>query len=329
MADSRLSLALEEGLFALPDTGEIAVWGAVADDDLSALPQGRVTVIQAMKPEAEALEAQGIRAAVAAPAGPVLSVVFLPRSKALGRAWVAEAASVTRGPVVIDGTKTHGIEGVLREARKLADLSPALSKFHGKIAVLAPGADLHAWADPGPRTVGDGFVTRLGVFSADGPDPGSAALSAALPATLGPRVADLGAGWGFLSRAILERDGVEHLDLVEADHTALLAARDNIDDPRAAFHWADATAFRAEDYDDIVMNPPFHASQKGDPGLGVAFIHAARGLLKRQGRLWLVANRHLPYEHALRAAFAEVEELPGPAAYKLYRAARPIRRRQR
>ena len=54
-----------------------------------------------------------------------------------------------------------------------------------------------------------GFTTVPGVFSADAPDRGSVLLAAALPAKLPARVADLGAGWGYLSRAILARDGVQ------------------------------------------------------------------------------------------------------------------------
>jgi 16S rRNA (guanine1207-N2)-methyltransferase len=58
------------------------------------------------------------------------------------------------------------------------------------------------------------------------------------------RVADLGAGWGYLSGEILaEQEGIAHLDLIEADHDMLEAARANVDDPRAAFHWADVTRF--------------------------------------------------------------------------------------
>jgi 16S rRNA (guanine1207-N2)-methyltransferase len=52
-----------------------------------------------------------------------------------------------------------------------------------------------------------------------------------------------------------------------------------------------------------VTNPPFHVVRAADPGLGRAFVEAARGMLGPRGDLWLVANRHLPYEGALRAAF--------------------------
>jgi 16S rRNA (guanine1207-N2)-methyltransferase len=326
MTGDRLSLALEAGMFSVPE-GEIAVYGAEGPDDLVALPKDRITVSQRMKPSADALAEAGFR--VGDPSGaPALSVVFIPRSKALARAWVAEAARITKGPVIIDGAKTDGIEGLWREARKRAPVSDALSKHHGKLAVIAEGARFDDWEDPGPRDIG-GYVTRLGVFSADGVDPGSAALAEVLPAKLGPRVADLGAGWGYLSRAILERAGVEELHLVETDRVALDCARENVADPRALFHWADVTTYQAPGFDDVVMNPPFHQGRAASPELGIAFIDAARRLLKPHGRLWLVANRHLPYERALDVTFAEVAEIGHTPSFKLFRAVRPRKRRTR
>jgi 16S rRNA (guanine1207-N2)-methyltransferase len=162
------------------------------------------------------------------------------------------------------------------------------------------------------------------VFSADRVDPGSAQLAAALPRELSGRVADLGAGWGWLSRDILKHPKVTELHLVEADLTALDCARANIADPRARFHWDDATTHRPEvRYDAVVTNPPFHDGRAGDPAIGRAFIAAAAGMLQRHGALWLVANRHLPYEQALSAAFAEVTEIGGDPRFKLFKAARP------
>lgn len=159
---------------------------------------------------------------------------------------------------------------------------------------LPPGRGCRIWA-AAPRTVEGGFVTRPGVFSAEGVDRGSALFAAALPAKLGPKVVDLGAGWGYLSRAVLAREGVKRLDLVEAEAEALDCARANVTDPRARFHWADATRFRPESLvETVVMNPPFHLGREADAGLGLAFIAAARGMMAPDGVLWLVANRHLP-----------------------------------
>jgi 16S rRNA (guanine1207-N2)-methyltransferase len=60
-------------------------------------------------------------------------------------------------------------------------------------------------------------------------------------------------------------------------------------------------------YDVIVTNPPFHASGRADrPDIGRAFIAAAAAALVPAGRLWLVANRHLPYEAELARHFSQV-----------------------
>jgi len=99
-----------------------------------------------------------------------------------------------------------------------------------------------------------------------------------------------------------------------------------VTDPRAAFHWTDATTFTpAQRYGGIVMNPPFHAgTREGDPNLGLAFIRAAAGMLSLSGTLWMVANRHLPYAEALKSLFHEVEEIGGDGAFRLTRAHKPI-----
>ena len=320
MTGDRLSLAAEAGYFPWPE-GPVFFLGA-GEALPAGLPRG-TTVIERWRPAFEAAEAAGFAVATQPEGRAALSVVAVPRSKDLARARVAEAAALTDGPVVIDGQKTDGVESLLKDLRKRADLSEAFSKHHGKLAVLAPGADLADWADPGPRDIG-GFVTRIGVFSADGPDPGSVLLAEALPGKLGARVADLGAGWGYLTRAILERDGVKDVHLIEADLRALDCARANVGDGRARFHWADATEFSdPEGFDTIVMNPPFHRGRAGDPGLGARFIERAAALLRRGGSVFLVANRHLPYEGALAARFGEVAEIGGDRSYKLFRAVKP------
>jgi 16S rRNA (guanine1207-N2)-methyltransferase len=324
----RLSLALESGAVAVPPEGRIGVFGATAGDDLSALPHDRVTVVQGFRPDVEALERQGYAVMPEAEGRFALSVVILPRSRDAARARIADAAARTDGPLLIDGAKGDGVDGILRELRKRADVGEALSKAHGKVFAVT-GGDYADWMPGGPRDVAGGFVTRPGVFSADGPDRASILLAETLPRKLGPRVADLGAGWGYLARAILARDGVAEVHLIEADHAALACARENVPDPRARFHWADAAAFKPDaPFDTVVTNPPFHVSRAADPGLGRSFIEAAARMLAPRGVLWLVANRHLPYEKALRAAFREVAEHGDDPSFKVFCASHPIRSRR-
>lgn len=310
----------------LPE-GRMVVFGAIHPADIAALDPGQATIVQRDKPAHDRLAEAGFEVCVDPPTTAAGALVFLPRSKAEARATLETARALSDGPVIVDGQKTDGVESLYRDLRKRAEVTPALSKAHGKLFAFTSEAPFSDWADPGDLTPASGFVTRVGVFSADAIDRGSAVLAAALPRQMPKRVADLGAGWGYLSAMALARAGVEAIDLVEADHRALDCARRNVDDPRARFHWADATTFAPEDaYDAIIMNPPFHTGSAATPALGVAFIEAAARLLRPAGQLWLVANRHLPYERTLAAHFREVHELGDDPSFKIYHARRPMRR---
>lgn len=307
---------------ALPDTGAIAVYRPRIGDDLSALPRDRVVVVTGFKPDHDHF---GKLYAVT-PAPPyAAAIVCLPRSRDGARALIAQAASEVApgGLVVVDGQKTDGIDSALKELRGRVELSESLSKAHGKLASFTARPDLSDWAAR-PRMIEGGYQTLPGIFSADAPDRGSVLLASALPAKFGGKVADLGAGWGYLARAILAHPGVKRLDLVEAEADALACARVNVTDDRAQFHWADATSFRPEFLlDAVVMNPPFHIGRDADPALGTAFIQAARRMLAPSGSLWLVANRHLPYDAALSETFLEHREVAGDGGFRVIHAIKP------
>ncbi|SCZ49655.1 16S rRNA (guanine1207-N2)-methyltransferase [Epibacterium ulvae] len=322
----RLSLAIETGGFTVPDQGPIVVFHPRSGNDLSALPQDRVVVVQPFRPDFEAFEAQGYTC-VARYEGeaPTASVVFVTRAKALARDLVAQAVAMTKGSVLIDGAKTDGIDSILKEMKRYSTPSSPISKAHGKVFHVPGGAELLQLRPPAQAEI-EGFMTAPGVFSADGVDPASALLSAALPTKLGRRIADLGAGWGYLSAEILKRSDVRSLHLVEADYIALECAKRNNSDERAQFHWADARTWSTPEICDcVVMNPPFHSGRAAEPALGQAFIEQAARVLAPSGDLWMVANRHLPYETTLEQNFLTVEEVAGESRFKVLHAARPRR----
>lgn len=325
MTASRLTHALESGALTLPPTGTIAVFRPPSETDLSALPADRVAIVHGFRPDLDAWAGRGFACAADRPAGCTAAIVFVPRVRALARALVADALAATGGgPVAIDGQKTDGIDSLARAAAAAGlSVSAALAKAHGKLFVVN-GAVPDGWPMQETR-LAEGFVTLPAAFSADAIDPASALLAGAIPTGLSGRIADLGAGWGYLSATALGRAAaITECHLIEAEHDALEAARRNIPDPRARFHWADARTFSdPAGFDHILMNPPFHESRRADPELGRAFIAAAARLLAPRGTLWMVANRHLPYEAALAAAFASVSELAGAPRFKLFRAQRP------
>lgn len=318
----RLDLALQSGLVL---SHPLTVIGPTDATDLSALPS-QTQVVQPFKPFHDHFAAQGFSVVPDAHEACQDAIVFLPRAKALARSRVQQACARAGGVVVVDGAKTDGVDSLLKDIRNRVAVQGPISKAHGKIFWFQADCQAFAdWAAPEHQTV-DGFQTAPGVFSADGIDPASALLQAALPDKPGARLADLGAGWGFLSAGLLQAAGLKTLHLVEADHAALTCARANVTDPRAQFHWADAVTWRApEPLDTVVMNPPFHTSRSADPTLGQGFITSAARNLIRNGTLWMVANRHLPYETTLNGAFAQVEEVTGDNRFKVFRASRPRR----
>ena len=313
----RLTLARAEGL--LPD-GPVAVFRPPVGTDLSAFDPAMTQVVTGDRVAWRHWAAMGFEPVLTPAEGAVVAVVCLPRSKAFARALIAQAAALG-GPVLVDGAKTDGIESVLKEVKARAGVGAVISKAHGK-AFVTQGA-FAEWHLPPTRAQGH-WTTAPAGFSADGPDPGSVLLAEAMPPLSGV-VWDIGAGWGYLSAGVLRAsEKVSALCLLEAEHDALEAARANVTDPRASFHWIDAL-HEAPDQrpTHIVMNPPFHQGRSAEPGLGQAFVARAAKALPRHGTLWMVANRHLPYERALSDAFAQVEEIGGDTRYKLTRASKP------
>ncbi|WP_293402343.1 class I SAM-dependent methyltransferase [Phenylobacterium sp.] len=199
------------------------------------------------------------------------------------------------------------------------------SRRHHRICeVERPAAALDlagAIAEGAPRILPSGLWSQPGVFSWDRLDPGSDLLLQHLP-TLSGAGADFGCGIGWLARAVLSSPAVSALTLIDLDRRAVECAEHNVVDPRARFVWADVrnAAKDLAGLDFVVMNPPFHDGGQEDRRLGQAFIRAAADSLKTGGRLWLTANRHLPYEAVLAEAFKAVTPVADGGGYKIYEA---------
>ena len=176
-----------------------------------------------------------------------------------------------------------------------------------------------ALAEGAPQQLANGLWSQPGVFSWDRLDPGTDLLLKNLPALSG-KGADLGAGIGWLSKAVLASPEVTALTLVELDRRAVDAAGRNVEDPRVAILWADVRQAELTDLDFVVMNPPFHDGGAEDRALGQGFIRKAAAALRKGGTLWLTANRHLPYEAVLTEAFKAVRPVADAGGYKVYEA---------
>ncbi len=162
--------------------------------------------------------------------------------------------------------------------------------------------------------------TQPGIFSWDRTDEGTALLLSVLQPLAG-RGADFGCGLGILCQAALESGQVEWIDAIDLDARAIDAARRNVPDERLHFHWHDLREpLPLADLDFVLMNPPFHSGGSEDIDLGRIFLRRAHAALRARGTLWMVANRHLPYEAELRALFPDAEPVTQNGRFKVYRA---------
>ncbi|WP_296165879.1 methyltransferase [uncultured Brevundimonas sp.] len=205
----------------------------------------------------------------------------------------------------------------------------------GLDAAIAAGAmRLVPWDEQSEP--GEGFWSQPGMFSWDRVDAGTNRLGEYFAENGGVDLgfkgagADLGCGWGALTDAVLMSDSrVSSMRLIDVDRRAIRAAKQYIGDREAHFagtaqisyQWADVRLLDENaDLDFIVTNPPFHDGGAEDKRLGQAFIRKTSGMLKKGGVLWCVANRHLPYEAELNAAFKRVRMVADSGGYKLFEA---------
>ena len=342
-----LFLPLTEGAIAWPSAGGALFLGARAGIPLHARPWPGLACEQAWKPEADALQRAGFDVAAKLADGDTrypLVLLLPPRQREHARARFAQAlrALAPGGTLVACMPNKEGARTGEADLARIAGPLRSQSKHHCRVfwtqplAAPADAALAAEWAAlDAPRRIADagvpggGFLSRPGVFAWDRVDAASRLLAEHLPADLEGAVADLGAGWGFLALQVLARcPRIASLDLHEADARALELARANLATNAAsatlAFHWHDVAAgIGARRYDAIVCNPPFHAQGAGERvDLGRAFIAAAAEALRPGGRLWLVANRHLPYEAALAGGFGEVREVAARDGFKVIEAVR-------
>lgn len=230
------------------------------------------------------------------------------------------------GRLVIAAPKDKGGSRLRKELEAFGCTVGEDSRRHHRICTArrpaAPRGLEEAIADGAPRFHEPlGAQTQPGVFSWDRVDPGSALLVQTLTPLAG-KGADFGAGIGYLSRAALTSPKVESLLLIDSDRRAVEAARQNITDPRATIVWGDvrSAAIEPGSLDFVIMNPPFHDGGAEDKQLGQAFIRRAADVLRRSGTLWLVANRHLPYEKILAELFKTAPSRADIGGYKVFEA---------
>ncbi|WP_299472229.1 class I SAM-dependent methyltransferase [uncultured Roseibium sp.] len=332
-----LLLPLETGAIDLEPAARVLFLRARAGRALTAFNDHALVCVQSFAPDRDALEKSRVNIVAETPEENFDAVFVLPgRQRQEARAQLASAVIKARegGVVVACAPNTEGAKTLEKDLIDLLGSVQKLTKNKCRVVweTIRPGAVdtalLEEWRRlDAPRKVLDGaYVSRPGVFAWDRIDPASKILGDLLPDTLKGKGADLGAGFGYLARTVLEKaPKVSGMDLYEAEKRALDLAQENLAGfkGKRSMHgiWCDVTRGIEGPYDFIISNPPFHQAGKADRAdVGQGFIRAAAAGLRPGGEFYMVANRHLPYEKTLAEVFASVTQLADEGGYKVIRA---------
>lgn len=325
----------------LADTGTIAVLGDQDADDAEklayAIGMERVHFYTRFYGDEQAYKARGLTATAQWPTDKdenVRSVaVFQSREKEVTELRVAVAleAFPNAQDILLVGHKKLGIKSmpkrfhkdfeevdILSNARHCTSIRIAKAKTTARRGIDPFWQSWNVSIDGQPLHIQD----LPGVFSRGELDRGSHMLIQNMGDLSGKAILDAGCGAGLLSLAAATRYNDCRITAFDHDSLAILSAHKNAQhlgvQDRMTILLGELDNIRNTKFDRIITNPPFHVGSQQSTSITEGWLAQIGKLLKANGQLRLVANRHLPYATPLQDAFKEVQLLDEDAKYKVW-----------
>jgi len=171
------------------------------------------------------------------------------------------------------------------------------------------------------------IANHANVFSRDSLDIGTRFFLQHLPtATDEQDIVDLGCGNGLVGLIAAQRNPQAKLLFVDESYMAITSAEENF---RQAFGLDRIAKFRVGDglseeetasADIILCNPPFHQQNTIGNQVAISMIKQSRRVLRKNGELWLIGNRHLNYHFALKRYFNQVSAVAANTKFVIVKA---------
>ncbi|HEY4218624.1 MAG TPA: class I SAM-dependent methyltransferase [Gemmatimonadaceae bacterium] len=271
--------------------------------------------------------------------------IRIPKEKVALRQLLRDAFDVLRvdGRCYVAGPTNEGIKSAARLVAELFGDANAVAHESGHRVLFARKRSEVALVDDtaGAEFLGhDDFnrieatlrgeptvlFTRPSVFSWDHVDEATSILADAIDVRPGESVLDLGCGAGPLGIVAARLSGTGKITLVDADMEAVRSTKKSA--AAAGIHNCRvlpsdvAGAVLGEQFDVVVTNPPFHVGKATDLDVPLQFIRDAFDVLSPGGRLFLVANRTLPYERPIYQRFGNIVTVVDGRRFKVLSATR-------
>src|SRR6266480_1923517 len=240
---------------------------------------------------------------------------------------VAAYALKPGGRLYVVGAKDRGVLSIAKRMQTLFGNLETLAISKGQRVVCS-----HVENNSSARSTNQ-FPDLLPTTFAEGKlDEGTRLLVDALEVHTTDIALDIGCGAGYLGMHIAHVASKGHVTMVDASLVAVDVARNMVEQSGMTNVQVLASngiqAVKAQRFDLIVTNPPFHLGGIQTTEIGERFIREAAQVLRPRGRFYLVANRFLKYEPTMRTCFHSVEEVGGNTRYKVLLATNPIMSRK-
>jgi 16S rRNA (guanine1207-N2)-methyltransferase len=174
------------------------------------------------------------------------------------------------------------------------------------------------------------LVSRPGVFSWEHLDEATELLAQWMEVPVGASVLDLGCGTGGLGVIAAQLSGSGQVTMLDADAEAVRSATTSAQNAGltncVAMTSDIASAVFDRRFDVVVTNPPFHIGKATNLTVPAQFMRDAKAVLVPGGRLFVVANRTLPYEPIMMELFGNMRTLHNGRRFKVLASTSPVPR---
>src|SRR6266480_1647218 len=254
----------------------------------------------------------------------------------LGNLWVLYGLQVASyalkpgGRLYVVGARDRGVLSIAKRMQEYFGNVETLAISKGYRVVCSrnsfSGDKLHLFPPASDRqNVADSSSPLVSLVFSDGKlDEGTRLLLEALEVHPTDEALDIGCGAGFIGIHIARLANRGKVTMVDASLASIAVAERRVAESGLAnirvLASDGAQAVLQQRFDLVVTNPPFHMGGIQTTEIAQRFIREAAQVLKARGRFYLVANRFLKYEPALRDHFKTVDEVGGNTRYKVLRA---------
>lgn len=171
---------------------------------------------------------------------------------------------------------------------------------------------------------------HAGVFARNQLDIGARFLLSHMPPSGAEHVIDLGCGNGVLGLHYAKQSPTSHITWVDESFLAIASTVENIrlnlaiaasDNGQYSARVDDCLSHQADNSSDLILcNPPFHQEHAVTEHIARQMFRDSKRVLRKNGELWVVANRHLPYYQPLKRLFKQVHQVAQNSKFVIFQA---------